>query len=433
MYDLVIIGAGAAGIGAAKAATKLGLSFIVVEASHRVGGRGYTERPTAEIAFDLGCHWLHGVNKNPLTQLPDVYKMEVTTDQSNWGFFQQGQWLGAKEEASFDEFEATSNNAIEQIKKTNQDQALFETYDQDNRWAPFLNYWISLNSSTDPDLVSARDCADFEIEDMGGDWPVKQGLGALLTRFANDIPVQLNSAVGEIDSSGKHVIVKTVKGDIEAKSVIVTVSTGVLNAQDIRFKPSLPVSKQEAINNLQLGNHNRICLIYDRDVFPDYQNDSAVCLDGEEPPLYFEISPFGLNYAVGSTGGRFADWLERVGPEASVDYAKEKLKLMFGSDVVKHIQSTVVTAWRGDPWIKGAYSVVTPGAYGARQQLAQSTDNRIYFAGEATSPNYCETVHGAYVSGVRSALQVADHHLGASHHNPEDLAWLLASPSENHE
>lgn len=426
-YELAIIGAGAAGIGAAKAAQRLGLDFIVMEASHRTGGRGYTEHPTDDIAFDLGCHWLHCASRNPLTQLLKLYSMEVTKTVSQLGFYRDQQWLGQAGDESYNAFETAAYKNMLKLADSGEDFAAVETYDRDGEWTSFFDYWVSLLFSSDPDQISFRDFTDFGHTGPGEDWPVKQGLGTLLSRFAEDIPVNLNTAVEQIDSSSPDIEIKTSRGDVRANSIIITVSTGVLNAKDIRFKPSLPDWKQQAINNLQLGNHNRICLVYDRNIFDDYQQETAVCLDGDEPPMYFEIRPFGLNYAVGSTGGRFADWLERAGQEASVDFTREKLMHMFGSDAGKHIQKTIVTAWRGDPWVRGAYSATTPGSYGARQQLAEPIDDRIYFAGEATSPEFMDTVHGAYISGVQAVCAVAKQKKMKIDTQPEDMAWSLAN------
>ena len=200
---------------------------------------------------------------------------------------------------------------------------------------------------------------------------------------------------------------RTTGGDIRASRVLVTVSTGVLNAGDISFSPALPLWKQDAIDALPLGNHNRICLIFDRDVFGDYGQDTATYFDDDDPPMSFGIRPFGQNYAVAVTGGRFADWLETAGRQASIDYARERLVHMFGNDAGRYIAKTLVTAWRGDPWVRGAYSAARPGTHNARHMLAEPVAEKLYFAGEATSENFMDTAHGAYISGVRESLRIA--------------------------
>ena len=184
--------------------------------------------------------------------------------------------------------------------------------------------------------------------------------------------------------------------------MIVTVSTGILAGGDIRFTPDLPDWKRQAVADLPLGCHNRICLAFDRNVFGEDHPLDVTLLSGESEPMSFHISPFGFNYVSAVTGGRFADWLERAGSDASFDLAKENLRKAFGSDITKHLVRHLVTAWRGDPWIKGAYSAAVPGAAGQRARLAEAIDERLFFAGEATSQQFYATAHGAYLSGLKA-------------------------------
>jgi monoamine oxidase len=170
----------------------------------------------------------------------------------------------------------------------------------------------------------------------------------------------------------------------------------------------LPAWKQEAIAALPLGNHNRIALVFDRNVFGEDHPRSATIMTSGTEPMTFRIRPFGQDYVHGMTGGRFADWLERAGPEAAADFAKEKLRQAFGSDITRHIVRHLVTAWRGDPLIKGAYSAALPGRSDQREELARPIDERLYFAGEATTTDFFATAHGAYLTGVAAADAAAD-------------------------
>lgn len=428
--DLVVVGAGAAGLGAAKAADRLGLSYLVLEASHRIGGRAYTETLTPDVHFDLGCHWLHTASRNPFTQLLDQYGME--TEQKVWQpqFYRVGEWCGL--DAGFEQFESETLGSMNEQARKARDSAAIDGYPRDHEWTAFLDYWISLLTSADPDQVSMRDLTDFVDTGKGEDWPVREGYGTLIKRFGANVPVRLDARVRGIDWGGDQVVVKTGRGDVTASKVIITVSTGVLNAGDILFEPRLPQWKQEATQNLPLGNHNRICMVYDRNVFGDFDFSTAICLDGDHPPMFFEIRPFGLNYAVASTGGRFADWLEKAGQAASVDCARENLVRMFGSGSGKNIVRTVVTAWRGDPLVRGAYSALAPGAHGARRDLAEPVDDLLFFAGEATSAGFHATAHGAYMSGVREALRVAAALNGKPSREDSfgELSWLLTRRSD---
>jgi monoamine oxidase len=255
-------------------------------------------------------------------------------------------------------------------------------------------------TSFDPDRVSAIDLDAYH--DTYEDWPLREGYGALIEQFSADLPVELNTKVTRVDWSGKGVKVETSKGLVEGRAAVITVSTGVLGAGDIVFDPALPVDKESAIHHLPLGSHNRIGLVFDRDVFGEDASDGVSILSARQDdiPMTFSVKPFGFDYVVGVTGGRHADWLERAGVEASTDIALEKLKSIFGNDIARHVVATNVTAWRGDPFIRGAYSAAEPGHAKARDILREPLADRLFFAGEATHSSFYSTCHGAYLSGI---------------------------------
>ncbi len=396
--DIVIVGAGAAGIGAARTLTELGKNFVWLEASHRVGGRGYTEEILPGVPFDLGCHWMHSASLNPMVGFADKLGFTYTKDGYPRGGFFEGRWQTAEEIADFGVFYDRQFQMMQKAAETQGDCSVYDATDREHKWSALFNYYTSLDASHDVDQVSVSDLLIYNETDEN--WPLKEGYGTLLARLCGQIPVSLNSAVNIIDWSGRTVKVETAKGTIRAQKVLITVSTGILAAGDIRFDPGLPDWKQEAIAALPLGNHNRICIGFDRDVFgadaPAGFTTDAV--DGNN--FAMNIKPFGANFATGLTGGRFADWLEQVGQQASLDYMEQKLKAVFGSEITKHASTHIVTAWRGDPWIKGAYAGALPGQHHQRRKLFEPLDERIYFAGEATSPDFFTTAHGAFLSGI---------------------------------
>ena len=403
--DVVIVGAGAAGIGAAKTLQRLGKSFVVLEASHRIGGRAYTEEIRPGMPFDLGCHWLHSASLNPFVKIAD----ELGIGYSKAGFpragYENGRWHTAEEIAEWETFFDAQFATAAKFAGSGEDAALVDVTERDSRWTPGFDYILSLHSSFDVDEISVVDvCAYKDTEE---NWPLREGYGTLMTRFGADVPVTLNAAVSEVDWSGSSVRVTTSKGTVSAASVLITVSTGVLGAGDIRFTPDLPDWKLEAIAALPLGNHNRICLHFDRDVFGPDVPRGFMAKTGDDGPMSFHVRPFDFDYVVGLTGGRFADWLERAGQQASVDYVTEKLVSVLGSDIAKHVVGHTVTAWRGDAWVKGAYSNALPGQAHQRARLAQPVDDRVHFAGEATHPEFFTTAHGAYLSGISAVERLA--------------------------
>jgi monoamine oxidase len=400
-YEVAIIGAGAAGLAAAKTLMTKGKKFILLEASHRVGGRAYTEELLPGMPFDLGCHWLHSASLNPFVKVADELGVTYTTEGFERSFFADGQWANSSELAERSTFMDRQYAALAEAVAGGGDTSVYEATEREHALSPDFDYFMSINSSADVDEISVKDLLSYN--DTEENWPLKDGYGTLVTRYGADIPVTLNAAVSDIDWSGTAVKLTTPQGVISADHVLITVSTGILGAGDIRFSPQLPDWKQAAIAALPVGNHNRIALAFDREVFGDDVPYGGLIRDGGTDVMSIRIKPFGFNCVVGLTGGRFADWLERAGQAASIDFLGEKLKAVFGNDIAKHASAQIVTAWRGDPWTKGAYSCALPGEAHQRAQLAKSVGERVHFAGEATSAEFFSTAHGAHLSGIDAA------------------------------
>ena len=405
-YPLIIIGAGAAGLGASEQATSQGIHHIILEASHRIGGRGLTEQLAGNIPVDLGCHWMHSARLNPYVNWADTlgfhYEKNLISDKDAMYF--NGHWLRATDTA---EYEAYTEECAQNIHKAyNKDKstAIVDAINVDSKWAQNFSYWQSLIHSNDIDEVSIQDVVEFE--ETYQDYPVKEGFGTLIATQGKNCPVQLNTEVLEINWTKNPVKVVTNKGDITAGKVIITVSTGVLAANTITFYPTLPAHKQEAINNLTMGNSNYLFFHIDNDAIDD---DIGEDIHYEKDDLSFNIriKPFGTPCIFTSTAGRFAWWLEKQGPEASKDLFITALTDVFGSNIKYHLHEFKSSAWGFDPWIRGAYASQKPGYKDLRPILAESLNGALYFAGEATSSNFLNTAHGAYISGKQAVIHIA--------------------------
>jgi monoamine oxidase len=405
VYDVAIVGAGSAGLAAAKTARGLGLDVVVLEASHRIGGRGYTEELAPGVPFDLGCHWMHSASLNPYVAIAEKYGFHYRKGSYPRSLFIDGRKATAAEGAELEEFIDRNHDAVIAAAKEGRDISVADATERDNRWTEVFDYWTTIGNAVDSDQVSVMDT--FHYNDTDENWPLREGFGALIARFGADVPVTLNCAVQRIEWGGTEAVLHSSKGPIKARRVIVTVSTGILGAGDIRFDPALPNWKLAAIESLPLGTHNRIGLMLDRDPFgPDFPKGSLLLEEGSEP-MGFGIRPFGQDWVVGYTGGRFALWLERAGQAAAVDLAKEKLAKAFGNDIKKYVTRSIVTAWAGDPWVKGSYSAALPGQGHQRPEIARPIEDRLFFAGEATSTEFHATAHGAYITGIDTARKVA--------------------------
>jgi monoamine oxidase len=398
--DIVIVGAGAAGLAAAKAAQANGLTFQLIEASHRIGGRAYTEQMAPGMPMDLGCHWMHSASLNPFPRIADRLGFTYRRDGA-WRMngFMGSRRLTEEEHAAIHRGMAANYAAIAAAAARGEDVAATEVIDLDHPWAALHAYWFSLATSHDPDEISTVDIDSYN--DTNENWPLREGYGALVAKWGADVPVTLNAAAERIrwDSSG--VTVETAKGTISGRRLLLTVSTNLLASGRIAFDPPLPDWKLKAAGDVPLGVHNRIGIMLKHNPFgPDAPTSATIMLEGEMP-VATQLRPFGYDYVVGVTGGRHGAWLERQGAAASVDYLTERLVAAFGSDIRKALSTrTIVTAWAGDPWTLGSYSSTLPGASHQRAELMRPIDDVLYFAGEACSVEFAGTAHGAYLTAV---------------------------------
>jgi monoamine oxidase len=406
--DVVIVGAGSAGLSAARAAEERGLSYRLLEASHRIGGRAYTEEFAPGLPFDLGCHWMHSASLNPFVPIADRFGFHYRKDGA-WRtniYIGKG-WATERERDEVFALRHANEAAIAAAVARGEDVAVADVADLQSRWAPFMAYWFTLGTSRDIDQVSIVDAVAYN--DTEENWPLREGYGALLALWASGIPVTLNAPVTRVRWSEAGVAAETAKGTVTGRRLLMTVSTNILASGRIAFDPPLPDWKRDAAAELPLGVHNRIGIMLTRNPFgPDAPGSATIMLKSDDVPMSVQLRPFGFDYVVGVTGGRFGAWLERAGTAASIDYLTERLVGVFGGEIRKALSPrSIVTAWGGDPWTLGSYSAATPGNGHRRKDLARPVDDILYFAGEAASPDFFATCHGAYLSGIAAIESIA--------------------------
>lgn len=413
--DIIIIGAGAAGLSAARELRQRGLSYTLVEGSHRIGGRAYSEEIAPGVWFDLGCSYLHQGDTNPFATIADALGVVIGRaegnifEPENVRLHRNGQPLSVEDTARHNRYKQSCYEAIQEASEREEDAAIADLIDLDNEFAqPFMS-GMAGSCAQDIDQLSAKDIASFG---SGPDIPILNGYGNLVAQWAHDVDVSLNTRVDRIDWSGEGITVETSKGNLKARAVLSTVSNGILTAGDIRFTPDLPDWKTEAFMNLPIGTLNKTCVHFDKDVFgPDGRgfhntwNDSG---DESGNGCGIEASVMGLNTAVTFLGGRQAIWLEKQGQQAGHDFAVDRIAEVFGNGIRKHVTRSIVTAWTTEPWTRGSYASSKPGQSHQRIELARPIDDRLFFAGEATivGPQACG--HGAFLSGIRAAEEIAN-------------------------
>ncbi len=409
MIDIVIIGAGAAGLAAARRLQERGASFRLLEAKPQIGGRVVTDNVTLGAPIDLGAHWLHSPALNPLTPLVDRYLFHVKQGAEDFRVARGGGILAG---AEHDECLAYVEDCFEKIAATGEgdhDCPVSALFPFRGKWHDFFEANFVAKQGVPSDQASALDFARYVWE--GDDWPVLAGFGALIARHAQGIPVELETPASRIAWRGKAgVTVETPRGTLEARAVIVTVSTGVLASGIIRFAPALPDWTQQAIEDLPLGSCNKVALSFTRNPFGDL--DTAMLMPdlGPGPSVEFVLREGGRNVVTVMFNGPQAKALAAEGARATADYALTQLAAIFGNDVKACVTDRLVFAdWDHDPWVRGCYAAAKVGRYHARAALAQPVDGRLFFAGEATHDRYMGDVHGAHLSGedaAEAALQV---------------------------
>ena len=221
--------------------------------------------------------------------------------------------------------------------------------------------------------------------------------------MGRSFPVKLSTPAKRIQWSGSGVTVETDAGNIKAKIGIVTVPLGVLAAEKIAFDPPLPDWKREAIAGLPMGLLAKAPLQFDGETFGLPDNSWLTYKADSTEACFFLVRPFGFDLMIGFLGGKCAWDLTRQGDAAAVDFAKEKLRDMLGSDMDKHFVRGGFTGWGRDPWSLGSYASAKPGSYPARAAMRKPVENRLFFAGEACAGEFAETCGGAMRSGLETA------------------------------
>ncbi|WP_395541624.1 flavin monoamine oxidase family protein [Neotabrizicola sp. sgz301269] len=403
--DVAIVGAGCAGLAAAKALRSQGKSFVVLEALGRIGGRAWTTETDFGLPFDIGCAWLHAADRNPF--FPEA-------QAAGWTLFHHDMGL---DHLWFDKRRATVEEMARVRAADGHLAHLIAGHKgPDDRLSALIAdcHCLRANSTfcgpmdfgADDDEISI---ADFNAAaDLDPNYFTKEGYGALIHLWGADVPVTLSAPVSRIDWSGRGVRVESARGTVEARAAIVTCSTGVLQFEDIAFTPGLPDNHMEAIFDLQMGLLTKIPIAVSGTRLGLKPFDDLLIERRARHDLFFLCFPFDLDLLVGFVGGDFAWEIEAAGQAAAVDFVTDRLVDLFGSATRKHMGHGIMTHWGGERHVRGAYAAARPGRASARTALAAPVADRIWFAGEALAPHgLAQTAAGARLSGASVGAQVA--------------------------
>jgi monoamine oxidase len=417
--DVVVIGAGLAGLGAATALRQAGRRAVVLEAADRIGGRAWTAHPPelGGVWFDMGAVWLHSAEINPLVPIARatgetlLRSDELRRERTFVGTREATRDEYADFAAAWDRYEVKAGALLREV-----DDAPLSVVARslpDDPWAVTVETWEGpIICCASADELSLRDWHSNVLS--GSNLVPDGGIGAFVARqLGKGLDIRLRTPASRVTWAGPGVQVETPTGTITARSAIVTVSTGVLSAGGIRFDPPLPPATQAAIHAMPMGLAMKVALraaSEDRLGLPLHCSLDRQVKRSGDPTMAFQCWPYKRDYIQGWIGGPAAWDLARAGDAAALDFALGHLRSVLGSQVDRVFAggSHLVTHWQADPLIRGAYSFVHPGDAGARAALGTPlADGRLVFAGEACHSGMTGTVAGAWISGQDAARAAA--------------------------
>ncbi len=402
---VVVIGAGMAGLTAARRLADGGMDVTVLEARDRIGGRTWTNTSLG-MPIDLGGAWIHGPENNPLTELADqAGARRVETDFDRPVVFQGGRELSADVvQTTLKRWQEITKELAPLSEDAGEGQSvadgLAEVADMND---PLIQWAVASEIvgeyAADPDELSLKWLGN-EGEFGGGDLILPGGYQQLTQHLARGLTIKLGAEVSQVIHSGSGVRLETTQGAVDADRVIITIPLGVLKAGAIAFDPPLPEVKQAAIERLGFGLLDKVVLKFDQPFWPDAD---VIGLVGSDQPVSMLIN--GETFAdapllVGLRGGREARERESLTDQDAVAQVVTAL-------TAPNPTGSLVTRWAADPFARGSYSFIAVGSSpDDMDALAEPVGERLLFAGEATDPEFFATVHGAYLSGMREADRI---------------------------
>jgi monoamine oxidase len=415
--DVLVIGAGCAGLGAATTLRKHGVATIVLEAAGRIGGRAWTTYPEqlGGAWFDMGAIWLHTAERNPLVPIAQaagdtlLRSDEVRRKRTFIGSREATPAEYADYDASWDRYEATADDLLRALP----DAPLAAVADHlpNDPWA------LTVEAFEGP-VICVAEAEEFSLRDWrrnaleGSNLLPQGGIGAFVARrLGAGLDIRLNTPATRLrwNGPGGRVTVETPSGALTARAAIVTVSTGVLAAGAIAFDPALPIEVQGCLDALPMGLAMKVALRAtgpDRLDLPQHCSVDRQVMRRGDRLVPFQCWPYGRDYVQGWIGGAVAWDLARAGDAAAVDFALAQLRTIFGGRVDRLFGggAHLVTHWEADPFVRGAYSYVTVGNADARVALGRAVvGGHLQFAGEACHDGFAGTVAGAWLSGQQAA------------------------------
>ncbi|TAG94524.1 MAG: FAD-dependent oxidoreductase [Bacteroidetes bacterium] len=415
--EIIVIGAGIAGLACAKLLTQNGYKVIILEGRNRIGGRIWTDRTTG-VPLDMGASWIHGPKgNNPITPIAEKIKAEMycTKDDNLVVYAENGQIIP---DEKMDKYYNQYNQIIKKAKQNgNSAKSLAEAIKSVNPSVfddIIMQYQFSAYTEFDYggalELMSSK-YYDEDERFAGKDVLFPNGYDAIPNHLAKDLDIRLNQIVNQIDYNQENIKITTTKDTFKAKYVVVTVPLGVLKKNTINFLPALPLEKQKIIKRLPMGTVNKVFL-----EFSECFWDEKIQYFGYAGKIKGQYNYFlnakkfvpNKNILLTFGFGSYGLTMEKQTDAQIQNDIMIILKKIYGNKI-PNPQKIKVSRWNNDVFSYGAYSFAGVNCDNDDfDNLGKSVAQKLFFAGEHTHTQYRGTVHGAYLSGVRVAKQMME-------------------------
>ena len=422
--QIIVIGAGIAGITAAKKLQTQGYQVIILEGRDRIGGRIWTDNSLG-VPLDLGAAWIHTVDGNPLTPLVKQFGIQtmISDLKSQWSYQGVNQLLNESDEMlinkAFQLFMDRVNKlknespSLRQITLADIAQQIIDS--EEITGITLKGFRATLSSAIESDVgdnLANLGLKGFDEDSKfgGEDVVFPKGYTQLVQAISTDLDIRTKHLVQQIAYDDTGVQVTTDRGVFNGSRVIVTVPLGVLKRGSIKFSPELPEKKLAAIEKLGMGALNKLVLKFPKQ-FWSSEPHSMAYINGDQPDRYIEFYNWQKYIQqpilVALVSGNFSRSLSQMPESKATQNIFSDLQAMLGKDIPLPT-ATLLTQWHNDPFAYGSYSTFSVnGNIQDCDRLAEPIGDRLFFAGEATYGKYIGTVHGALLSGEREANRIA--------------------------
>lgn len=419
---VIVVGAGIAGLGAARALANQGAQVIVLEARDRIGGRLATDWSLgADAPFEIGAGWIHGPSPdNPAKQLADAAGCSYfrTADESLRLFNADGVEWDAEEIAWVDEEWAealwTVDQTLEYSDRRSLARAIRDLYpsalqEPGLRWA--LSAYTEFSKGAPIEDLSAVYHDDDKAFD-GADVVVANGYDTLLRPIAEGLDIRLNTPVEWIwhDAADGTEVGLPGGGTLSADYLICTLPLGVLKAGTVEFDPPLPSGHRDRIEGLGFGSVTKLALKFEQPFWDTQTQYFGIVTEPKGRWNYWlNYRTFSReNVLLGLSVGAYAPVADAMDDAAMRADGLEVLRGVWGEAVPEPTQM-LATRWSQDPFALGAYAYPRPGGRPSQfDDLGEMIAGRLVLAGEHTTFDYAGTIHGAYMEGLRAAEAVIE-------------------------